>query len=132
MKKVLCLFLILLFITGCGKVVNTTTPNKEKQIQKYSLVSTSDRLVFKNDNTYEVIYYENDKIVKVETAIKFATEAEAKRYFMEESYGTSDIISYIYDTFIIEQTDDYWYDYKDLSPDELKDYFKNTDFKYVP
>lgn len=132
MKKILCLFLIFLATIGCGKVQTIEEPKKEEQIEKYSLTSTSERLVFKNDNNYEVVYYENDKIVKVESAIKFATEAEAKRYFLEESYGTSDEISYIYDTFIIEQTDDYWEDFKDLNSEELKAYFKNSAFEYVP
>lgn len=131
LKKIFCLFLIVFIITGCGKAEINKNSNKEEQIKKYSLISTTDRLVFKNGSNYEIIYYENSKIVKVESAIKFNTEAEAKKYFNEESYGTSDIISYIYDTFIIEQTEDYWEDFKDLSPEELKEYFKNANFEYV-
>ena len=104
---------------------------KEKEIKKYSLNSTENRLVFKNDNTYEVVYYENDKIVKVESAIKFSTPAEAEKYYKEESYGSSDIISYMYDVFIVEETDDYWEDYKDLNRDDLKEYMKNAEYEFV-
>lgn len=132
MKKVFCLLAICIILVGCGKVKNNDIkPNKEEQIKKYSLVSTDDRLVFKNDNNYEVVYYENGKIVKVESAIKFDTEAEAKRYFLKESYGSSDVINYIYDVFIIEQTSDYWDDYKSLNQEELKEYFKKADFEFV-
>jgi len=132
MKKILWLLILILAISGCGKVnKKDDLPSKEKNIEKYSLISTENRLVFKNGENYEIIYYENGNIIKVESAIKFDSESAAKLYFEEESYGSSDIIKYVYDVFIVEQTTDYWEDYKDLSPEELKEYYKKANFEYV-
>lgn len=132
LKKVLCTVLLCLAIVGCGNVKNNNEKiDNKNQLEKYSLNSSNGRLVFKKDNNYEIVYFENEKIIKVESAIKFETEAEAKKYFLEESYGNSNVINRIYDVFIIEQVDDYWEDYKSLSSEELKNYYKQADFEYV-
>ena len=131
MKKLLIL-LFCLCLVGCGKVTKEKEKiNKEDKIQKYSLVSSVDRLVFKNENNYEVVYYENDKIVKVESAIKFDTKEEAQRHYKEESYGSSETLKCIYDVFIVEELEDYWEDYKDLNKDELIDYMGNANYILV-
>ena len=126
MKKFLYLFLIIFLITGCDGIKKIKSENN---FEKYSLESTSDRLVFKNDNNYEIVYFENEKIVKVESAIKFETEELAKEYYLKESYGNNSTIRYIYDTFIIEQDEDYFEDYKDLSKEQLIDYMVNANYE---
>lgn len=132
MKKVVLFLSLVIILTGCGQVVKEKEKiNKDDKKPKYVLVSTEDRLVFKNGNNYEIIYYENEKIVKVESAIKFASEAEAKKYYLEESYGSSDIINYVYDVFIVLQTEDYWEDFKNLTKEELKAYLKASEFEYI-
>ena len=132
MKKISYLFIICVFLIGCVNVSsNTKKDNKQENIEKYSLVSSENRLVFKNENSYEIIYYENDKIVKVESAIKFDTPEEAKKYYTEESYGSSDIISCVYDVFIVEETEEYWEDYKDLNVDEIKQYMEKADYTFI-
>ncbi len=131
MKRILCFILILILLTGCGNISKKGKINKDDKIPKYSLISTENRLVFKNGNNYEVVYYENNKIVKVESVIKFNTKEEAQRYYKEESYGNSKTIRNVYDCFITEELDDYWEDFKDLNPEELKNYFKNANFTFV-
>ena len=131
MKKVLYLIAVCLLLVGCGTIKNEEHEKPTKEIKKYSLVSTDDRLVFKNEDTYEVVYYENDKIFKVESVIKFDTPEEAEKYFKEESYGNSETISCVYDVFITEETDDYWEDYKDLSREELKKYMSEAEYEYI-
>ncbi len=129
MKKILYLIPICLLIVGCGtkKIENIDVEVTEK----YSLVSTGDRLVFESENNYEIVYFEGNKIVKVETAIKFPTEEEAKQYYKEESISNSDVVRYAGDVFIVEETEDYWEDYKDLSREELKEYMKNAEYTYI-
>ena len=129
MKKLVFVLIICLFLIGCGKVEKKNI--KEKNIEKYSLVSSKERLVFKNNNNYEIVYYENDKIIKVESAIKFDSAAAAKRHYLEESYGNNGTINYIDDVFIVLQDSDYWEDYKDLNKEELKDYLSNANYTYV-
>ena len=133
MKKFICLFLMFILLVGCGKIKELEVDQKKKddKIVKYSLVSTEERLVFKKGDNYEIVYYENEKIVKVESAIKFESEELAKKHYKEESYGSSENIKYIYDTYIIEQLDDYWEDYKDLDKEELKKYFQEAGFELV-
>lgn len=125
MKKLFCLFLIIFLLTGCDGIKKI---RGDKNVNKYSLESTNDRLVFQNDDKYEIVYFENEKIVKVESAIKFETENEAKEYYLKESYGNNNTIKRIYDTFIIEQTDDYFEDYKDLSKTQLTDYMESANY----
>lgn len=131
MKNFIVLLITCLLLIGCGNVKKEEIVKPQKEIEKYSLVSSDSRLVFKNENTYEIVYYENDKVFKVETAIKFNTPAEAERYFKEESYGNSETIRYVYDVFIVEETNDYWEDYKDLSREELVDYMKKAEYEYI-
>ena len=133
MKKVIYLIAVCLLLVGCGNVKKEETkePEKEeKEVQKYSLVSTSDRLVFKSeeDDIYEIVYFEDETIVKVETAIKFKTPAEAEQYYKEESIGNSETISYMYDVFITEETEDYWEDYKDLNKENLEKYMQEANY----
>ena len=133
MKKVIYLIAVCLLLVGCGNVKKEETkePEKEeKEVEKYSLVSTWDRLVFKSeeDDIYEIVYFEDDVIVKVETAIKFKTPAEAEQYYKEESVGNSETISYMYDVFITEETEDYWEDYKDLNRDNLEKYMQEANY----
>ena len=131
LKKLACLFVVCILLVGCGTIEREEKEKIEKEVEKYSLVSTKDRLVFKSEDIYEVVYYENDKIVKVETAIKFKTPAEAEQYYKEESYGNFETISYVYDVFITEETDDYWEDYKDLNQEELKNYMEQAEYEYI-
>lgn len=131
LKKLACLFVVCILLVGCGTIEREEKEKTEKEVEKYSLVSTKDRLVFKSEDIYEVVYYENDKIVKVETAIKFKTAAEAEQYYKEESYGNFETISYVYDVFITEETDDYWEDYKDLNQEELKNYMEQAEYEYI-
>ncbi len=133
MKKVIYLIAVCLLLVGCGNVKKEETkePEKEeKEVEKYSLVSTSDRLVFKSeeDDIYEIVYFEDETIVKVETAIKFKTPAEAEQYYKEESIGNSETISYMYDVFITEETEDYWEDYKDLNKENLEKYMQEANY----
>ena len=133
MKKVIYLIAVCVLLVGCGNVKKEETkePEKEeKEVEKYSLVSTWDRLVFKSeeDDIYEIVYFEDDVIVKVETAIKFKTPAEAEQYYKEESVGNSETISYMYDVFITEETEDYWEDYKDLNRDNLEKYMQEANY----
>ncbi|MBP5408088.1 MAG: hypothetical protein J6Y42_03010 [Bacilli bacterium] len=133
MKKVIYLITVCLLLVGCGNVKKEETkePEKEeKEVEKYSLVSTSDRLVFKSeeDDIYEIVYFEDETIVKVETAIKFKTPAEAEQYYKEESIGNSETISYMYDVFITEETEDYWEDYKDLNKENLEKYMQEANY----
>ena len=131
MKKYLCFLLIILSV-GCGNVKKVEEPiEKEDKREKYSLVSSENRLVFQKDNNYEIVYYENSKIVKVESAIKFNSEQEAKRHYIEEKYGTSDNIKYVYDVYIVEQIEDYYEDYKKLKKDDLKDYFAKAGYEFI-
>ncbi len=125
MKKIVVLILITFLLTGCGAIKKIS---KEKTGEKYSLVSTSDRLVFQDGDNYEVIYFENEKIVKVESAIKFKTEEEAKDYYLKENYGNNDTIKLVGDTFILEQLPDYFEDYKDLNKGELEEYMKSANY----
>ena len=130
MKKIVYLIAICILLVGCGNVKKEEVkePKKEKEVEKYSLVSTDNRLVFKSEDTYEVVYFEDEKIVKVETAIKFKTPEEAEQYYKEESFGNSETISYMYDVFITEETEDYWEDYKDLNKQELTKYMSDADY----
>ena len=128
MKKVLCLILILFLLTGCEGIKKIKS---DKNFNNYSLKSTSDRLVFRNENKYEIVYFENEKIIKVESAIKFNSENEAKEYYLKESYGNNNTIKYVYNIFIIEQLDDYFEDYKDLSKEQLIDYMQNANYVKV-
>ena len=128
MKKVLCLILILFLLTGCEGIKKIKS---DKNFNNYSLKSTSDRLVFRNENKYEIVYFENEKIIKVESAIKFNSENEAKEYYLKESYGNNNTIKYVYNIFIIEQLDDYFEDYKDLSKEQLIDYMQNANYEKV-
>ena len=123
---------MMFLLVGCGKLVdNYPIQKQEPKKEVYSLVSSIDRYVFKKDNNYEIIYYEDSKIVKVETAIKFDSEEEAKKHFTMESYSTSENIKYVYDVYIVEESDDYYEDYKDLSKNELKEYFKKAGYDFV-
>lgn len=132
MKKGLVLIIICLLLVGCGNIKKEENNEKpKKEVEKYSLVSTDNRLVFKNENSYEVVYYENGIITKVESAIKFDTKEEAERYYKEESFGSSETISYIYDVFIVEETEDYWEDFKDLTKDALINYMEEAEYEYV-
>ena len=133
MKKVIYLITVCLLLVGCGNVKKEATKEPEKEeteVEKYSLVSTSDRLVFKSeeDDIYEIVYFEDETIVKVETAIKFKTPAEAEQYYKEESIGNSETISYMYDVFITEETEDYWEDYKDLNKENLEKYMQEANY----
>ena len=119
-----------LLIVGCNSTKEPEEINVKVE-EKYSLVSTDDRLVFNYEDNYEIVYYEDGNIVKVETAIKFLTEEEAKQYFKEEQYGSSETIRRSYDVVIIEETDDYWEDYKNLSPEDLKTYMANAEYTFV-
>lgn len=130
MKKIICLILMCLLIVGCNSTKEPEEINVKVE-EKYSLVSTDDRLVFNYEDNYEIVYYEDGNIVKVETAIKFLTEEEAKQYFKEEQYGSSETIRRSYDVVIIEETDDYWEDYKNLSPEDLKTYMANAEYTFV-
>ena len=83
--KVLLILLILVSLTGCGKVKKI--PQEKLDKPEYVLKSSEDRLVSSHDsNKYEVVYYENDKIVKVESAIKFKTKEEAIKARLEAEY----------------------------------------------
>ena len=128
MKKIVYLIAICILLVGCGNVKKEEVKKPKKEVEKYSLVSTDNRLVFKSEDTYEVVYFEDEKIVKVETAIKFKTPEEAEQYYKEETFGNSETISYMYDVFITEETEDYWEDYKDLNKQELTKYMSDADY----
>ena len=131
MKKVLYLLLVFLLV-GCVEIKKNPAPEpKEVKKEKYSLVSSDDRLVFKEDNNYEIVYYEDFKIVKVEIAIKFDSEEEAMKHYKIESTRISEGIKYVDDTYIAEQDIDYWEDYKDLNKDELKNYFEKAGYEFI-
>ena len=130
MKKYAILAIICLLLIGCESTKEEKT-KPEKKIEKYSLVSTEDRLVFKSEDNYEVVFYENDKIVGVESVIKFKTPEEAENYFKEESYGSSEEIRVVYDVFITSETEDYWEDYENLSREDLKKYMEDAEYEYV-
>lgn len=120
--KVLLILLILIFLTGCGKVKKI--PQEKLDKPEYVLKSSEDRLVFSHDsNKYEVVYYENDKIVKVESAIKFKTKEEAKQKYLEEKINTFNQTDYINNIYVAIESEDYYEDYKNLSKEELKKYF---------
>ena len=120
--KVLLILLILIFLTGCGKVKKI--PQEKLDKPEYVLKSSEDRLIFSHDsNKYEVVYYENDKIVKVESAIKFKTKEEAKQKYLEEKINTFNQTDYINNIYVAIESEDYYEDYKNLSKEELKKYF---------
>ena len=130
--KTLLIFTIILFISGCNETkIKENNHNESKE--EYSLISTTNRLVFSFNDKYEIVYYENNKIIKVETAIKLETEEEAKLKCQKESlnnnYSTNH--RYIYNIFIQEETIDYWEDYKSLDQNELKIYMQNAGFTYI-
>lgn len=134
MKVVVKILVLMSILTLCGCSANNEKEKskvKKEPIENYSLVSTEDRLVFNQKNKYEIVNYENDKIVKVETAIKFKTEEEALKYYKQESFGSSYEIKVVYDVFVREELTDYWEDYKSLSKSELKEYMKKANFNYV-
>lgn len=129
--KIIIYIFSLFLIVGCGSVNLQESDNKQNQesIKEYSLVSAPERLVFKNGNKYEIVFYENEKIVKVETAIKFETAAEAESYYKQESFGNYSInCRYIYNVFIQEELTSYWEDYKDLDKEELEAYYLKAEF----
>ena len=130
MKKFVILSLVCLFLIGCDDL-RDVIPGQSKDIEEYSLVSTEDRLVFKNDDYYEIIYYDNENIVKVETAIKFATEEEAENHYKEEKNNSYGEARYVYNVFVFEEIEDYWTDYKDLSKSEIIQYMKNANYEYL-
>lgn len=130
--KTLLIFTIILFISGCNETkIKENNHNESKE--EYSLISTTNRLVFSFNDKYEIVYYENNKIIKVETALKLETEEEAKLKCQKESlnnnYSTNH--RYIYNIFIQEETIDYWEDYKSLDQNELKIYMQNAGFTYI-
>lgn len=123
--KVLLILLILVSLTGCGKVKEI--PQEKLDKPEYILKSSEDRLVFSHDsNKYEVVYYENDKIVKVESAIKFKTKEEAKQKYLEEKINTFNQTDYINNIYVAIEREDYYEDYKNLSKEELKKYFEKA------
>ncbi|MCI5703238.1 MAG: hypothetical protein MR265_04555 [Erysipelotrichaceae bacterium] len=123
--KVLLILLILVSLTGCGKVKKI--PQEKLDKPEYVLKSSEDRLVFSHDsNKYEVVYYENDKIVKVESAIKFKTKEEAKQKYLEEKINTFNQTDYINNIYVAIEREDYYEDYKNLSKEELKKYFEKA------
>lgn len=130
--KTLLIFTIILFISGCNETkIKENNHNESKE--EYSLISTTNRLVFSFNDKYEIVYYENNKIIKVETALKLENEEEAKLKCQKESlnnnYSTNH--RYIYNIFIQEETIDYWEDYKSLDQNELKIYMQNAGFTYI-
>ena len=123
--KVLLILLILVSLTGCGKVKKI--PQEKLDKPEYVLKSSEDRLVFSHDsNKYEVVYYENDKIVKVESAIKFKTKEEAKQKYLEEKINTFNQTDYINNIYVVIEREDHYEDYKNLSKEELKKYFEKA------
>ena len=130
--KTLLIFTIILFISGCNET-KIKENNHNESIEEYSLISTTNRLVFSFNDKYEIVYYENNKIIKVETALKLENEEEAKLKCQKESlnnnYSTNH--RYIYNIFIQDETIDYWEDYKSLDQNELKIYMQNAGFTYI-
>lgn len=128
----LLIFIIILFIPGCSEIASNENNYLESK-EEYSLISTANRLVFSLNDKYEIVYYDNNKIVKVETAIKFKTEEEAKFKCQKESLNNnySSNHRYIYNIFIQEETIDYWEDYKTLNQNELENYMKKAGFTYI-
>ena len=62
--KTLLIFTIILFISGCNETkIKENNHNESKE--EYSLISTTNRLVFSFNDKYEIVYYENNKIIKV-------------------------------------------------------------------
>ena len=69
--------LFLLSLTGC-----LSNNINEMEDEKYSLVSTENKLVFKKDNNYEVFYL-NEGVYKIEKVKAFANETYANQYYAE-------------------------------------------------
>ena len=130
--KIISIIFVLCLISGCtiSKENDTTKTNKPKE--EYSLISTDERLVFSKDDAYEIIYFEEEKIVKVETAIKYKTEEEAQRnYKIESKNAYYESINYFNNILVKEQLSTYWEDYKDLNKKDLKAYYEKAEYTYI-
>lgn len=130
--KIISIIFVLCLISGCTISKENDTTKKNKPKEEYSLISTDERLVFSKDNTYEIIYFEEEKIVKVETAIKYKTEEEAQRnYKIENKNAYYESINYFNNILVKEQLSTYWEDYKDLNKKDLKAYYEKAEYTYI-
>lgn len=130
--KIISIIFVLCLISGCTISKENDTTKKNKPKEEYSLISTDERLVFSKDDAYEIIYFEEEKIVKVETAIKYKTEEEAQRnYKIESKNAYYESINYFNNILVKEQLSTYWEDYKDLNKKDLKAYYEKAEYTYI-
>lgn len=118
LKYLLILFFasICIITTGC---VNSNTNEDIDNKEEYSLVSTTNRLVFKKSNNYEVYYMGDNIVTKIEKVKVFSTKDYANEYYAKQNALQYKSIRCIDNLVIFEMDDEYLNDNKYLTETDL-------------
>lgn len=114
------LFLIFIFVF-CVNLTGCMTNKSEDltQNETYSLVSSSDRLVFKKSNNYEVYYIGDNIVTKIEKVKAFSNADYANEYYAKQNALMYKSVRCIDTLVIFEMNDEYLNENKYLTETDL-------------
>lgn len=120
-------FILCITLTGCFEEKVGDSDKKEE----YSLVSTQDRLVFKNKDNYEIYYMGDSVIEKIEKAKIFSSSYYANEYYTKQNALMYKSIKCIDNIVIFEMNDEYLNQNKYLTKTDLIHTMEKSGFTQV-
>lgn len=130
-KVIICLITLVLClsITGCSNKSSKENQSSIQNKEVYSLTSTDNKLVFYDGSTYEVYYYSNDKIDKVEVPTVFDSESLAKKEYEDRGGKENTDIKYVGNIFINTPSSSYYDNVKDYTQEQLKEFMSSNGYE---
>ena len=128
---VLCIVFIFIctILTGC--ISNYNKNEDLSNNETYSLVSSSNRLVFKKSNNYEVYYISGNMITKIEKVKAFSNEDYANEYYSKQNALLYKSVKCLDTLVIFEMDDEYLNENKYLTETDLVYNMKESGFTKV-